>query len=595
MAGNIIEFDNVSFTYPGASKPAIKNISFEIKQSEFVVIAGKSGCGKSTLLSHMKKNHIPFGKGDGDMYYVDESGEKISIEEIDDKVSAAQIGFVGQDINAQIISDKVWHELSFGLENLGYKNDVMRRRTAEISEFLGIRDLYRKKTEELSGGEKQLVVLASIMAMNPRVIILDEPINQLSPKAARNFINALIQINRELSTTIVISEQRLVDVLPYADRVVVMQEGEIIDIKPPCELAVVFEEYQKKTGNTLPIYNAIPAASRLYMKSKTSENRMPVSVREGRVWLQSMAEEGRIERTVVDRERLGNKEVKAVKENKNIKKEKTFCIKVKDISFAYSKEKKVLDKLSLEIEKESFFVIVGGNGSGKTTLMKCITGILKVWSGKINVTGKISYLAQNPKALFTELTVEEELAEVIIDSLEKQEVINRVNEMLKLLDIEECRKMHPYDLSGGQAQRLALGKVLFTEPDILLLDEPTKGLDGEFKEKLADILKKLQSEGKTIVIITHDMEFAANHATHCAFMFDGDIVASDEKYSFFGENMFFTTEVSRMTKGIAENCITVNDVLDRISDGNEKTSKLKTSNQKKSNPKTSNPKGGSDR
>ncbi|MCR5837344.1 MAG: ATP-binding cassette domain-containing protein [Lachnospiraceae bacterium] len=598
MVGNIIEFDNVSFTYPGANKAAIKDITFEIRQSEFIVIAGKSGCGKSTLLSHMKKNHIPFGRGEGNMYFIDnannESGGipninsgRIPIEEMSDRDSAQKIGFVGQDIDSQIVSDKVWHELSFGLENLGYKNDVMRRRTAEIAEFMGIREIYRKKTEELSGGEKQLVALASVMAMNPKVLILDEPVNQLSPKAAKSFINALVQINRELSTTIVISEQRLSDVLPYADRVVVMQDGEIVDIKKPEELDVVFDEYRKKKGRELAIYNAIPAASRIYMNAEENfgkmpvnkkQCKMPVSVRQGREWIESLSEHGKLyfteEHNTSGKQNTSGKKNIAGKQNIAGNKEAGNCVTVRDISFSYAKDRKVIDKLSLNIEAGSFTVIMGGNGSGKTTLLKCISGILKTRSGKIYTDGKVAYLVQNPKALFTELTVEEELAEILTDNKKSDknmkvndQIINQVDEMLNLLEIEDCRKMHPYDLSGGQAQRLALGKVLLTQPDILLLDEPTKGLDGEFKEKLAQILKQLQSEGKTIVVITHDMEFAAKHATHCAFMFDGDIVASDEKYTFFCENMFFTTEVSRMTKGILEGCITVEDVQRRLAHG----------------------------
>lgn len=211
---SILEFHQVSFRYPGAEKDALCDLSFSVRRSEFLVVAGESGCGKSTLLSHMKKNHIPFGKGSGSMTYISGRGDRIEIEEMEDLESVSKIGFVGQDTDGQVVSDKVWHELSFGLENLGTSNDVMRRRTAEIAEFLGIKEIYEKNVSEISGGERQLVVLASVMAMNPEILILDEPINQLSPRAAREFMNVLRQINRELSTTIILSEQRLSSVFP---------------------------------------------------------------------------------------------------------------------------------------------------------------------------------------------------------------------------------------------------------------------------------------------------------------------------------------------------------------------------------------------
>ncbi|MBR3644819.1 MAG: ATP-binding cassette domain-containing protein [Lachnospiraceae bacterium] len=559
---NILEFDNVSFTYPGADAPAIENISFSVKKSEFVVISGKSGCGKSTLLSHMKKNHIPFGKGEGNMYFIHEDGTKTPIEELDDRISAAYIGFVGQDTEAQIVSDKVWHELSFGLENLGYPNAVMKRRTAEIAEFMGIKELYNKSTSKLSGGEKQLVVLASVMAMNPKLLILDEPINQLSPRAAEAFINALVHINRELSTTVVICEQRLADVIPYADRVLVMEQGRILGISEPAHLTDIFTEYKQKNSEEISIYNAIPAASRVFLKvDKSTEEPMPVSVREGRQWLIKYLAS---EKPECEQKQLAH----SFNKKTDLKKEKSVVIK--DVTFSYDKsDKKTLDKLSVSVDKGSFLAIMGGNGSGKTTLMKCMAGILKAGSGKVKTFGKTAYLPQESKALFTEITVEDELAEVFDNfcgkkKISDKEIVLRVDEMLKLLDIEMCRKMHPYDLSGGQSQRLGLGKILLTEPDILLLDEPTKGLDAAFKDKFAQLLKRLQNEGKTIIVITHDMEFAAEYATHCAFMFNGDIVASDEKYTYFADNLFFTTEVSRITKGYINGCITVDDVVRKL-------------------------------
>ena len=553
---SILEFHQVSFRYPGAEKDALCDLSVSVRRSEFLVVAGESGCGKSTLLSHMKKNHIPFGKGSGSMTYISGWGDRIEIEEMEDLESVSKIGFVGQDTDGQVVSDKVWHELSFGLENLGTPNDVMRRRTAEIAEFLGIKEIYEKNVSEISGGERQLVVLASVMAMNPEILILDEPINQLSPRAAREFMNVLRQINRELSTTIILSEQRLSSVFPYADRVLVMEAGRMIDILPPSQLGGLFETYKKEHGKNLAIFGAIPAASRIFLETaKNKEEGMPVSVREGRSWLQ----------------KEGPRIFAQQKKQEEVKKER-LALEARELSFSYEKDVKVLKKLNLKVYEKSFLAIMGGNGSGKTTLLKCLAGILKPKVGKVKAVGNVAYLPQNPRSLFTEINAEEELAEVFVsygtgESLKQEEIIKRVNQMLSDLELEDCRKQHPYDLSGGQAQRLALGKILLTDPNILLLDEPTKGLDAARKKTLAELLGRLQAQGKTIVMVSHDMEFAAEYASHCAFMFQGDIVTAAKKRSFFLENLFFTTETAIMTKGILPDCITVEDAVSAILGG----------------------------
>lgn len=573
---SIIKFEDVSFKYPNSDKNAMEGISFSVDEGEFVVVCGQSGCGKSTLLSHMKKNQIPFGKGSGDIYVL---GKKI--EELTDLENAEKIGFIGQDIDSETVTDKVWHELAFGLENLHMENDVIYRRIAEISEYFGLSDLFRKNVNELSGGERQILTLASVMCMHPSVLILDEPTNQLDPLSASNLIKILEQLNQEFSTTIIISEQRPEAVIPLADKVLLMHEGRVVAFDEPKKLGNAINEFKSK-NEKLPVLNSFPAAMRLALLADMdekrgtfkgeAENALPLSVREGRAWIKSNKDDlgeffGKIEEyntARFDRERGES--------------QSEYAVSVKELAFSYgekdkkslkwgarkkSEKKYILENLDLKVSKGSFISILGSNGSGKTTLLKLIGGILEADKGSVNLSGRVSYLTQNPLLLFTEITVEEELAEIYTNYTESdkekkisdKEIVENVNHMLEKMRLTSLRKSHPYDLSGGERQRLALGKVLLTEPEILLLDEPTKGLDAAFKSELAKLLKEINESGTTIIMVSHDMEFVAKNSMECALLFDGRTVETTHVKEFFLDNHFFTTATRRLTDGLLSGCV----------------------------------------
>ena len=223
-----IRLDYVNFSYPLSEKPALRDVTFTIQPSQFIVLCGKSGCGKSTLLRQLKKNLIPYGRLEGQVLYC---GERV--DELPDRKSAEEIGFVQQNPDNQIVTDKVWHELAFGLESLGLSNSAIKRRVAEMASYFGIQGWFRKNVSELSGGQKQLLNLASIMAMQPKLLILDEPASQLDPIAASEFLQTVYKINRDLGTTVLISEHRLEEVFPMADKVMVMDEGKLIAFAEP--------------------------------------------------------------------------------------------------------------------------------------------------------------------------------------------------------------------------------------------------------------------------------------------------------------------------------------------------------------------------
>ncbi|MBF1141324.1 MAG: ABC transporter ATP-binding protein [[Eubacterium] sulci] len=541
-----IKVDNLSFSYPSSDKLALDSVSLSIPESEFVVLCGKSGCGKSTLLRHLKKSMSPYGNKFGSVCF---DGEEI--EEMSDKDAASKIGYVQQNPDNQLVTDKVWHELAFGLESLGYSNSVIKRRVAEMASYFGIQTWFRKSVSELSGGQKQLLNLASVMAMQPEVLILDEPASQLDPIAARDFLSTVHRLNRELGVTIVISEHRLEEIFPLADRAIVMDEGRIIANARPSEVAI------QLAGNgddesAHPMYYGMPPVMKLFPKELVRwQDSLPMTLREGRILMEKLFENGTLT--------LKEAGVQKLAEEKEANSGKPV-IKLKNLYFRYAKNADdVLRGLNLEIEEGKLHCLLGGNGSGKSTTLKAICEIIKPQSGKVKIADncRAAMVPQNPQALFTEISCEEEVLEgLCYQKLEIEEKVQRTEEMLKLMEIEHLRKANPYDLSGGEQQRLALAKVMVSNPNILLLDEPTKGLDPFFKQTLGRILRRLCKENKTIFMVSHDIEFCAEFGDRCSMFFDGEIATSGSAKEFFSGNNFYTTVENKLTRKWCEGIIT---------------------------------------
>ena len=553
----VLSCEHVSFCYPRQTDNAIEDISFSIGEAEFVVLCGQSGCGKTTLLRHFKKNQIPFGTGSGKLYY-----RGSDLETMDDRESAARIGFVGQNPDTQLVTDKVWHELAFGLENLGVPGEQIRRRTAEIAQYFGMESWFRRPVSELSGGQKQLLNLASVVIMQPDVLLLDEPTAQLDPIGTGRFLDTLRRLNRDLGTAVLLSEQRLEEVVPMADRVLIMHQGHLVADAVPGQCAAKLEAYEREHNEALPIASAMPVAVRVWKACHyRDEASSPVSIRQGKSWLadhvRKTGQPGEPIKSAVSDRHPCHTAKRAVSET---------ALFVDRLCFGYQKDQRVLEDFTMRVPKGMLYAVVGGNGSGKSTALKAIMGICKPRRGKVKAAGKIRFLAQNPKSLFTELTAAEELMAMLLPEnggagLKEADRTQRVGKMLSYLELTAQREQNPMDLSGGQQQRLALGKLLLTEPDILLLDEPTKGLDGAFKEKLAELLKDLCSKGKTVVLVSHDIEFCARYADQCGLLFDGKLISEGETRAFFGENVFYTTAAQRMSLGVCEDCLLAEDII----------------------------------
>ncbi len=577
-----VEFKGMSFTYAGSEKETLKNISLAIHPSEFTVICGKSGCGKSTLLRQLKKSLVPYGYSEGQVFLF---GKRV--EEWKDRESAAEIGFVQQNPDNQIVTDKVWHEMAFGLESLGYDNRAMKRKVAEMASFFGMQTWFRKEIRELSGGQKQLLNLASIMVLQPKLLILDEPTAQLDPIAASDFLHTLQKINRELGTTILISEHRLEEIFPMVDRAVVMEEGGILIHDRPREVAAYLASGEKRND----MFHGLPSVTKLYSLLR-QEGQCPLSVREGRLWLAELLSPRLVEKSEADlaaceQLQAGETWMKEEQEKRREKerprkqvkrKPEEYAVYIEDLWFRYDRSgSDILKGVNLKVEKGEWLCLLGGNGVGKSTTLKALGGLIKPHRGYamaegIRVEKKnekalfdhcLSMLPQNPQAMFTEITVEEELLEALYSfRLSDREKIDRVEGMLRQMELLKLREAHPYDLSGGEQQRLALGKVLLQEPKILLMDEPTKGLDPFFKQKLAGLLQELKEKGVTILMVSHDIEFCAEYADRCGLFFDGEIVALDTPVRFFSGNSFYTTVANRVAREWFPGAVTVKEVAE---------------------------------
>ena len=538
------QIKNLSFSYPTAKgKKSLDGVSLSIEKGEYVVLCGKSGSGKTTLLRQMKSVLAPHGKKNGEILF-----NGVPLDRVSQWDQSSKIGYVMQNPDDQIVTDKVWHELAFGLESLGCDQKTMRARVAEMACYFGIQDWFHRDVANLSGGQKQLLNLASIMAMQPEVLILDEPTSQLDPIAASDFLNTVRKINIELGTTVIITEHRLEDIFPYADRAIVMDGGKVIADDTPRKIGKLLWEQKSD------MFAAMPTPVRVFYGADGMGD-CPLTVRDGRNWLSREFTSEPVHKTTPTEVLPDEIENPA--------------LSLKELWFRYEKDSPdILRGVSAKVPVGSLYAIVGGNGAGKSTTLKAICGICRPYRGSVKVFGKpvnkyksaelfggcLAMLPQDPKSLFVKKTVREDLKEMSKDKA-------LIGEIAATCQIEKLLDSHPYDLSGGEQQRAALAKVLLTQPKLLLLDEPTKGIDSFFKETFAKILKQLQSKGITIVMVSHDVEFCAKYADMVSMFFDGQMLTTDTPRRFFGNNSFYTTAANRMSRHVFDLAVTAENVV----------------------------------
>ena len=612
---HILEVEAFSFQYPEASAPALKQVDMTVEEGSFVVLCGKSGCGKSTLLRQCKSVLAPHGQRSGAIRYCG-----VPLDEVSHRTQSAEIGYVLQNPDNQIVTDKVWHELAFGLESLGCDTPTIRLRVAEMASYFGIQDWFMRNVSELSGGQKQLLNLASGMAMHPRLLILDEPTSQLDPIAASDFLETVRKINRDIGTTILLTEHRLEDVIPWADSLLVMDSGRMIATGTPSEIGQRLHDMRHDMFLSMPtpmqIYAGVTA-----QEQKAHALPCPLTVSEGRRWMQELlgAEAVQTEPQPSDvadaKERNGKPQnpsaggtspekilaacgerekgasaaaempEPAGKRNpKDTRGGDIPAIRVRDVWFRYDRDlPDVVRGLSMDVRHGEIFAIVGGNGTGKSTTKHLIAHIRFPYRGRIWLNGRdinkysddelyhgfLGVMPQNPQSLFVKKTVREDLYEMIDGKRQKKTFAypidmpkkEAVEGIVSLTMLEDLLDRHPYDLSGGEQQRLALAKVLLLRPQILLMDEPTKGIDNYFKRDLGQILRRLTAHGVTVLMISHDVEFCAQYADRVGLFFQGNLVTSNTARAFFAGNSFYTTAANRMARHFYPDAVTAEDVI----------------------------------
>lgn len=555
-----IEIENLNFTYPKQENTALSNLNLNIEEGEFLLLCGASGSGKSTLLRQLKREITPFGTKSGQIVY-----DGTPLDKMEDRRSASEIGFVMQNPENQVVTDKVWHELAFGLESLGLSTKIIRRRVAEMASFFGIQDWFEKSVSELSGGQMQMLNLASVMVMQPRVLILDEPTSQLDPIAAADFLETIRRINRELSLTVILSEHRLEEIFPVADRVCVMENGKILCCDAPQKVA----RELSPEGIRHPMFSGFPAAVRIFAGTGGTGD-CPLTVREGSRWLS-----GNFKPCCTH---------KAANPVQTVPSGEPYA-ELKDVWFRYDKAlPDVLKGVSFKLYGGQITCLLGGNGTGKTTTLGAVSGLNKAYRGTIRLMGKkissyhaeelyrgvVSILPQNPQVLFVHDTVRKDLEEMAKECGAEDQLAELIGEM----ELDGLLDRHPYDLSGGEQQKAAFAKLLLRNPKIILLDEPTKGLDAFFKISFAAILKRLAQKGSAILMATHDVEFAAEYADDCLLFFNGTIVSEDAPVPFFSGNSFYTTAANRIARKVFPDAVTCGEVVrECVSDLNPSASK----------------------
>lgn len=622
----IIELKKLSFRYSGEDKEILSDIDLAIEEGGFYVICGASGSGKSTLLRQLKTSLQPVGQRSGRILYYGRD-----LEEVSQYTQSAKIGFVFQNPDTQIVTDKVWHELAFGLESIGMPQDMIRVRVAEMASYFGIQNWFYQSTDTLSGGQKQLLNLASAMVMHPKVLLLDEPVSQLDPIAAADFMATVHKLHAEFGITVIMAEHSLEEVAAYVDEVIFMKEGRLIAKGKMEELGNILETHDPSMEEILTVPMQIARGYEKLQKKKedtafTTNDRIPYTVALGQKWMaqrfplakqeeikgfpftkQEETEKFAFAKQEEAQRFLGAKQEEAgrftsvkQKEKKSLPakdpkkqnrgkrsfdgKKIPFAIQCTELCYHYPQaDVDVVDHLSLFVEEGAVFALMGGNGSGKTTTLHLLGGLLKPQKGTIEFFGRsltkykekelrngiLGVLPQDPTTLFVRKTVEEDLYEVLEDQKEQNQIKTFFGEtkqeiwqnVIALLGIEDLLKKHPYDLSGGEQQKAALAKVLLRQPAILLLDEPTKGLDAGSKKRLGELLVGLSQKKVTILMVSHDIEFCAKYATKTGLFFDGNIASMQDTKEFFVENHFYTTAANRMCRNYFPDVVTVQDAI----------------------------------
>ena len=553
----MIKIENFTFYYSDAEKPALKDINLKIQDGEFVLVTGPSGGGKSSICRCLNGliPHFYGGKVAGRVEVQGLDTMKHSTKEL-----ATKVGMIFQDPENQLVAMDVEREIAFGLENLAFPRDLIAKRMEESLDTLGISDLRHRQVHELSGGEKQKVVIASVLALHPEILILDEPTSELDPKSAEEVLSIVQRLNDELGITVILIEHRLDRVLQYADRLVVLDGGRVVaDGSTRNILSNSYHEINRTGVGMPPI---IKLAHELE-NAGISMNRTPLTVKEGRMMLNRVFQKISGQLPQCDKEGYSKP-----------------VVEVEKLWHVYPEGPTALKNVSLRVGEGELVAIMGRNASGKTTLVKHFNSLLKPTRGMVAVDGidtrkatiaelarKVGFVFQNPNDHLFADTVEQEISFTLKNlGFESGEIRSRVDEMLERFKLKEYRRQYPRSLSGGEKQRVALASVLAIQPKILILDEPTRGMEYRLKSELMSFLHEYTSQGNTVILVTHDVETVAEYADRVILLSEGKIVVDGNKRDVLSRALLFSPQINRLVQafekyGVPGNILTVDELL----------------------------------
>jgi energy-coupling factor transport system ATP-binding protein len=544
-----IEIKELNYIYPEETLPALKDINLEIDDGEIVLLCGSSGSGKSTLAKCICGT-IPRFYGGTIGGSISICGKKI--ETLSHREMAGEITLVFQDPERQLVMSKVHREIAYGLENIGVEGKIIKRRVWESLQFANLLDLAYRDINTLSGGEKQKVAIASALAYMPKCIILDEPTSQLDPSSSEEVMGLARKINSELGVTIIVIEQRINKWFDISDRLIIMKDGKIAFSG---DNSSIYNEKNQYINEFTPAY--------IKFMKHIGIQKAPCSFKESRKLVESLAKNN----CLIKKKRI--KPQNAI----NGSEESEISISIKNLHFSYDNDE-ILKGINLIVHKGEFIGLLGANGAGKSTLLKCIMG-LENFKGSIklindefeannrnirSVAKNIGYVSQNPEDYISKDTVYDEL-KFTLDNYQIKDY-ERIDEILNILEINSYRNKNPRDLSGGEKQRVAIASVLVLNPKVLLLDEPTRGLDDMVKKKLGLLLQKLNESGTTIIMVTHDTEFAAQFCRRYMLMFNGDIIFDGSGDELFGCGIYYSTQINKLFRSVDRNIFTLKDALE---------------------------------
>ncbi len=566
----MITFDHVSFSYPEVVLPALYQVTLTLLESSFTLISGPSGAGKTTLLRCLNGlvPHFSGGVLTGRIRVGDLDPVALGPE-----VMCRHVGFVFQDPETQFVMDYVEDELAFALENAAMPRAEMRSRVSEVIDLLDLGSLRHRSLATLSGGEKQRIAIAAALAFRPRILVLDEPTSQLDPRSAREVLEALGRLNRDLGLTVILAEHRLERVLPFADQLVYL---------PAAEAPVVHGVPDEVLGQI----NLVPPVTALGKALGWSP--LPATVAEGQRFCEAVPGETMSGTAAVlacahhsgskhghcsDRAEIGGGEGAGPRGA-------VPTLVTEGLSVVYD-GKPVLTDVSLSLYPGQVTALLGRNGAGKSTLLKALVGLVPHQDGSVWLSGRetsgmavadvcreVAYLPQDPNALLFAETVLDELHITLRNHGVTVEEVDPVPEaLLENLGLAHKVSAYPRDLSVGERQRAALAAILVTQPRTVLLDEPTRGLDYDAKDRLLALIHRWRVEQRAILLVTHDVELVAEAADRVVILAEGGIAAEGSPVDILGAPVFgdshavnpFMPQMARLFPGTG--WLTVADVL----------------------------------